>query len=237
MLSARHTAPDGGEDLINHRDIPDAAGIVTRYGRHAAGYDATAQRTMWIRELAVAKLMLRPGDRVLDVACGTGLSLDRLRAAVGADGEVFGIDISPDMLRLARKRVSEAGWRNVRLLESTLESADIPAPLDAVLFHFAHDVMRSPAALRRIFAALRPNARLAFAGMKYAPWWMAPVNLIVRAKARPYMMNLDGLAAPWDMALPYLQEFAWDPVMFGTAYIGWGRAGATAPDAADSRRR
>jgi demethylmenaquinone methyltransferase/2-methoxy-6-polyprenyl-1,4-benzoquinol methylase len=94
-----------------------------------------------------------------------------------------------------------------------------------VLFHFTHDVVRSPIALSRIFAAASPGARVAFAGMKYAPWWMAPVNVIVRAKARPYMTTFDGLSAPWDLALPYLESFDWQSVLFGTAYIGSGRIG------------
>jgi len=178
---------------------------------------------MWIRARAIEKLNLCPGDRVLDVACGTGLSFSLLREAVGAEGEVVGIEVSPEMMGLARQRVTGAGWQNVTLLESSIESADISGRLDAVLFHFTHDVMRSPAALERIFAAVRPDARIAFAGMKYAPWWMAPVNVIVRAQARPYMTTFEGLDKPWDLALPYLQGFKRQSVLFGTGYIGWGR--------------
>ena len=85
-------------------DLPDAAQAIVRYKRHAAGYDASARRTMWIRERTIDHLELRPGDRVLDVACGTGLSLARLREAVGPDGEVVGIELSPDMLEIARGR-------------------------------------------------------------------------------------------------------------------------------------
>ena len=133
------------------------------------------------------------------------------------------------MLEIARGRVDEAGWSNVRLVESPLESADVPAPLDAVLFHFTHDVLRSPRALRRIFAATSPGARVAIAGMKYAPWWMAPANLIVRVKARPYMTTLEGLSAPWDLASRYLKRFDWCPVLYGTGYIGWGRALSATP--------
>ncbi len=178
---------------------------------------------MRMRVRTIEKLALRPGDRVLDVASGTGLSFPLLRKAVGAQGEVVGIDISPEMMSLARQRVTEAGWKNITLLESSIESANIPEPLDAVLFNFTHDVMRSPSALKRIFAAACPNARIAIAGMKYVPWWMAPVNVIVRAKARPYMTTFEGLDKPWDLALPYLSEFEWTSELFGIAYIGWGR--------------
>jgi len=178
---------------------------------------------MRLRQRTIEKLGLRPGDRVLDVASGTGLSLPLLREAVGDEGEVIGIDVSPEMTDLARQRVAEAGWMNVTLLESTIESADIPGPLDAILLNFTHDVMRSPPALERIFTAAGPNARVAIAGMKYLPWWMAPLNVIVRAKARPYMTTFEGLERPWDLALPYLSEFEWRPVLFGIGYIGWGR--------------
>jgi demethylmenaquinone methyltransferase/2-methoxy-6-polyprenyl-1,4-benzoquinol methylase len=98
----------------------------------------------------------------------------------------------------------------------------MPEEVDALLFHFTHDVLRSPRALERIFSAARPGARAAFAGMKYASGWMAPVNPVVRALARPYMTTFDGLGAPWDMALAHLDRFSWEPVLFGTGYIGWG---------------
>jgi ubiquinone/menaquinone biosynthesis C-methylase UbiE len=212
-----------GEFLTQRSDAPNAARAVTQYRHHANGYDASARRTMRLRKRTIEKLFLRAGDRVLDVASGTGLSFPMLRDAVGAEGEVVGIDVSPEMTSLARQRVAEAGWQNIRLLESPIESAAIPEPLDAVLFNFTHDVMRSPEALKRIFAAAGPNARIAIAGMKFLPWWMAPVNLIVRAKARPYMTTFEGLEQPWDLALPYLSEFEWHPVLFGIGYIGWGR--------------
>ena len=209
--------------MTQRSGAPDTAEAVHLYRDHADGYDASARRTMWIRERTIEKLELRPGDRVLDVACGTGLSFSLLREAVGAEGQIVGIEVSPDMIGLARRRVTEAGWHNVTLLESSIESAAIPGPLDAVLFHFTHDVMRSPSALKRIFTATRPDARIAFAGMKYAPWWMAPANIVVRAQARPYMTTFEGLDRPWNLALPYLQEFEWRSVLFGTGYIGCGR--------------
>lgn len=224
--------------MNQHSDAPNAARAVAQYRQHADGYDASAQRTMRMRVRTIERLGLRPGDRVLDVASGTGLSFPLLREAVGAEGEVIGVDVSPEMTVLARQRIADAGWQNVTVLESTIESVDIPGPLDAVLFNFTHDVMRSPPALERIFTVAGPDARIAIAGMKYMPWWMAPVNVIVRAKARPYMTTFEGLNRPWDLALPYLSEFEWSSELFGTAYIGWGRVHrAQGANVASSRDR
>ena len=209
--------------MLPQRFAPDAAKAVAQYRHHADSYDSSAQRTMRMRVRTIDKLALRPGDRVLDVASGTGLSFPLLCEAVGPQGKVIGVDVSPEMMSLARQRVADAGWQNVTLLESTIESADIPGPLDAVLFNFTHDVMRSPPALERIFSAAGPNARIAVAGMKYLPWWMAPLNAVVRAKARPYMTTFEGLERPWDLALPYLSAFEWSPELFGSCYVGWGR--------------
>jgi demethylmenaquinone methyltransferase/2-methoxy-6-polyprenyl-1,4-benzoquinol methylase len=203
-----------------HAPDPDLA--IERYRRHAPGYDASAQRTMRLRARTIALLALRPGDRVLDVGCGTGLSLPMLRAGVGAAGRVIGVEVSPDMLRLARERAAREGWRNVDLIECTLERAAIPGPLDAILFNYTHDVLRSAAALANIFGQARPGAWVAVAGMKYVSRWLWPVNAFVRHKARPYATTLEGLERPWSLLEPYLAGFETRPTMLGTGYLGRG---------------
>lgn len=60
---------------------------------------------------------LRPGDCVLDVATGTGFAALAAARAVGNQGYVQGIDISPGMLRQARKAVEESGLMNIQMVE------------------------------------------------------------------------------------------------------------------------
>lgn len=203
---------------------PDPRLTIARYRAHAAGYDASARRTLALRRRTVAALGLRPGDTVLDVACGTGLSFPLLLEGVEPGGRIVGVDLSPDMIALARERCAREGWRNVTLIESAMEQVEVPVPLDAILFNFTHDVLRSPAALGRVFAAARPGARVAVAGMKWAPWWLAPVNLVVAAKAWPYLTTFEGLGRPWSLLEGYLGRFEWTPVMLGAGYIGRGEA-------------
>jgi len=77
---------------------------VQRYGwdRAAARYDASWERPLSAaRALLVDRLRPRPGERILDVACGTGGLALELAAAVGPAGEVLGIDLSQAMVDAA----------------------------------------------------------------------------------------------------------------------------------------
>src|SRR5690242_2305666 len=107
---------------------PDPLRAIERYCAHAPGYDASAARTMPLRRRTIAALALRSGDSVLDVACGTGLSFPLLVDAVGTEGRVTGVELSPDMANLARARIAAAGWTQVTLVVSAIESALLAGP-------------------------------------------------------------------------------------------------------------
>ena len=203
---------------------PDAARAIEKYRRHAAGYDATAVRTMALRRRTIDLLDLRAGDIVLDVACGTGLSFPLLRDRVGPRGKVIGVELSPDMLAQAQARVAVNGWTNVELVQAAMEDAPIHDALDAILFNYTHDVLRSPAALERIFAHARPGARVAVAGVKHPPWWLFPARLWRIANARPYLTTFEGLDRPWSLLERHVTGLAITQVMLGTNYIAAAQA-------------
>ena len=205
---------------------PDAevrARSLAKYRRRAAGYDATCGPTWPIRERTVAALQLQQGQRVLDVGCGTGLSLALLRACVGDTGSVFGLDQSPEMIALARERVAAAGWSNVQLFETPAQGLRLPATLDALLFHYTHDILRSASAVQALLDCARPGAAVAIAGVKYFPWWLAPLNPWVYLKNHAYNGAPGELRSPWDRIAPRLQDWHITPVQFGMGYIGVGR--------------
>lgn len=205
---------------------------VERYRTHAAGYDASARRTMPLRQRTIARLQLQRGETVVDVACGTGLSFSLLQQALGPEGRIMGVELSPDMLAVARRRVADACWHNVTLIEAAAEDAALPFEWDAALFNYTHDVLRSPRGLANLFARARPGARVAVAGMKLASPWLFPLNVFALAKARPYMTTFEGLSQPWSLIQAYLEEFVWQPTQFGIGFIGHGRV--RIPTAGDS---
>lgn len=178
---------------------------------------------MPLRQRTIAHLQLQRGDTVLDVACGTGLSFPLLQQAIGAEGRIMGVELSPDMLDVASRRVADACWHNVTLIEAAAEDAVLPYEWDAALFNYAHDVLRSPRGLANLFAYARPGARVAVAGMKLASPWLFPLNLFALAKARPYMTTFEGLSQPWSLIHTYLDQFTWHRTQFGIGFIGYGR--------------
>ena len=194
----------------------------TRYRRLATHYDYATRRIEPVRRLAIRTLGLEPGQRVLDVACGTGKSFRLLHEAVGPDGVVVGVEQSPEMLRQARQRVREAGWDNVQLIESSIESADLVGPFDAVLFIYTQDVLQSDAALARIFAATRPGARVVSTGLKLFPWYLGPANAWLLAISYPYFTSFRGLNKPWALLERYLDLHSVRTTYFGSGYIAQG---------------
>jgi len=67
----------------------------------------------------------RPGERVLDLACATGIVARRTVEHVGDDGEVVGLDVSPEMLDVARERAADEG-ASIRWLEGDAGAMDLP---------------------------------------------------------------------------------------------------------------
>lgn len=140
---------------------PSSERALEQYRRAAPRYDRHMRRFARWQRLAVERLELQPDQTVLDVACGTGLTFPSLEARVGPGGKIVGIDLSPEMLARAQKRVDAQGWDNVALIEASVEEAEFASPADAALFSFTHDVLQSPLAVANVVAHLTPGARVA----------------------------------------------------------------------------
>jgi len=208
---------------------PDPVEARRRYDEMAVDYDChlglqssrLGRYQEGVRKRAVAALQLKPGQTVIDVGCGTGASFVRLVAAVGRDGRVVGVDQSPGMLAVATKRIADQGWANVELVEAPVEDARLPEA-DAAIFFFAHDLMRTPAALDNVVTAVRPRGRVVTAGAKRPSLWLGPITLAAQLVMRRYITTGEGLATPWDLLADRLEDVTSESLVLGAMYIAAG---------------
>jgi SAM-dependent methyltransferase len=116
-------------------------------------------------ELAMDRLELLPGQRVVDLGCGSGRTTLELAARVGPGGEVAGVDIAAEMLARGRERAARLGVGNVEFLHADAQVHDFgEARFDAAYSRFGVMFFTDPvAAFANIRRALRPGGTLSFA--------------------------------------------------------------------------
>ena len=207
---------------------PDRSAALAQYRRRAGVYDLELAGFEPIRRQAITRLALQRADVVLDVGCGTGLSLALLRHGIGARGKVIGIEQSPEMIRQAQERIARQQWKNVSLLCSPVETARIACRADAALFHFTHDILLRPDAVANVVRHLKPGARVVACGLKWAPAWAMPANLLVLAAALRSVTSLEGLRRPWSGLADCVGPLELTTLWAGTVYIASGRVAQSA---------
>jgi phosphatidylethanolamine/phosphatidyl-N-methylethanolamine N-methyltransferase len=162
----------------------DAQAVRDAYRRWATVYDMVfGGVSAPARHRAVALVNGLPGRRVLEVGVGTGLALPLYHAS----RRVTGIDLSAEMLSVARRRVAEQGLHNVEaLLELDAQATGLPdASFDVAVAMFVASVVPQPRLLLEEMRRLvRPGGWLLFANHFAAErgprWWveraMAPAS-------------------------------------------------------------
>ena len=110
--------------------------------------------------LAVAEL--REGETVLDLGSGGGIDVLLSARRVGPSGRAIGVDMTDEMLALARANQARAGVTNVEFLKGTIE--DVPLPdgsVDVVISNCVINLSTNkPAVIREMFRVLKPAGRL-----------------------------------------------------------------------------
>jgi ubiquinone/menaquinone biosynthesis C-methylase UbiE len=211
------------------RRPPDRNKALELYRHHAAKYDRAGVVLRRFRRHAVALLALKPGDTVLDVGCGTGLSFDLLRQAVGPTGKVIGVELSPDMAAEARKRVERNAWENVFIANAPAEEATIDDEADAAMFFLVHDVMRNRAALDRTLSFVRDGGGVAAFGVKLPPLWAFGLILPVWLIGRRYVTTYEGIRKPWSHLEEWSPDLQMRPTLAGCTYFAWGHRTSNHP--------
>jgi SAM-dependent methyltransferase len=159
-------------------------GIGVAWLKRADGMD---RRLAPVGALLLERAAPTPGERVLDVGCGTGALATRLAEAVGVRGGVVGLDISETMLDAARRGGVPP---SVELLRADAQSHVFPPPaFDLVVSRFGVMFFEDPVlAFRNLRRAMRPGARLCFAAwapLTENPHWQIPLAAVIRRLGPP----------------------------------------------------
>jgi ubiquinone/menaquinone biosynthesis C-methylase UbiE len=121
------------------------------------------RRQKWQKPAAVVRaLKLRRGQVIAEVGSGPGYFTPRLARAVGPSGHVYALDPEPAVLDVMRKRIKQAGVRNVTPVLSRDDDPLLPAGRCdlAVIINVYHHMHRAPAFLRRLVSRLARGARV-----------------------------------------------------------------------------
>jgi SAM-dependent methyltransferase len=154
------------------------------------------------------------GQRVLDVACGTGVLARAAADRVGTDGAVTGVDVNDGMLAVARRHGPEIDWRTAPAEALPFEDRTFDAVVSQFGLMFFED---RPAALREMVRVLRPGGRLAVAvwdRLEASPGYAALADLLRRLFGEDAAAALD---APFVLG---------DRALLASLFAGAGIAGA-----------
>jgi len=209
--------------------------LIETYRKKAKHYDITSrlypvpgypQRTQRLQ--AVHALGLRPGDTVVDMACGTGLNFRLLEKVVGPGGRIVGVDLTDAMLARAQDRIATNGWRNVSLVQADAAGFDFPAGVNAILSTYAMtQVPECAEVIAHGAKALSGGGRWVVLDLKVpgnTPGWLAKLGTAI---VRPFA-SVDEwiMRRPWEVIRAAIQEeladLSWTELFFGTAFLAVG---------------
>ncbi len=167
------------------------------YTTAAPDYDAALEE-FWgfCARNTIERLRLQPGDRVLDVACGPGPATLRAAERVRPDGHVEGVDISEEMLTIARRHARERGLDNVTFTRGDMDSLPYEnESFDTVTIvlglFFAKDIIGT---LKGLWSLVQPGGTLAVTTL--GPEFFHPMFDVFLDAVRAERPELE-LSIPW----------------------------------------
>ena len=122
----------------------------------------TLGQAVRLRKMTVDQALIKPGDRVLDVGCGTG-EVTLLAKSRTKDGQVYGIDPAPEMIAVARKKAAHRGLEvdfRVGVIESLpFEESTMDVVTSSLMMHHLPEDLKVRG-LAEIYRVLKPGGRL-----------------------------------------------------------------------------
>lgn len=172
----------------------------------AAAYDAAADHydaranSFWDRfsRRTLEHLAPRPGDRILDVGCGSGAFAIPAAEAVAPAGHVVGVDLSSGLLALARRKAAERGFANLTFEQRDFLSLEKPARgYDAVVSVFSiFFVSDMTAAARHLWTLVGPGGALSITS--WGPDFAEPATALFWRSITACRPDIQRPESPWE---------------------------------------
>jgi ubiquinone/menaquinone biosynthesis C-methylase UbiE len=220
----KNNIPGGGAKVVTYQWVDCGRDVVSRrYDRIAKFipfFDWLFFVPWDLRRKAVRTMGLSRGDSMLEIGCGTGRNFPYLREAVGPEGRIFGVDISPGMLRQAERLREANNWRNIELRECDAADYTATVPLDAVLFSLSYNTMpHHRTVLRHAWQQLRPGGRLVIMDAKVPPGLGGRLVLPLSLWLMKHTMLGNPLIHPWQELGAVADQVDMSECMFSSYYI------------------
>jgi demethylphylloquinol methyltransferase len=186
----------------------DAAQIQALFDRIAPVYDqlnhglSLGQHRIW-KQMAVKWSQAKPGDRALDLCCGSGDLAQLLAQAVGAAGQVYGVDFAAAQLAVARDRSERRCLKPpIQWLEADVLHLPLPDDdFDCLTMGYGlRNVTDIPLSLKEIWRVLKPGATAAILDMH------RPSDPLIRTLQQWY---LDEVVVPAAQGFGLVEEYAY----------------------------
>jgi arsenite methyltransferase len=167
--AAAATSVDGGDGCCSS-DCCGASGVEVDETFGAALYSADEQAELPAEAVAaslgcgnpLAVAELNAGETVLDLGSGGGIDVLLSARRVGPTGFAYGVDMTDEMLALARANAAKANATNVEFVKGTIEDVPLPdASIDVIISNCVINLsVDKPAVLAEMFRLLRPGGRI-----------------------------------------------------------------------------
>lgn len=202
--------------------------IVDTYRKRAGNYDFTANlyylfgyREWAYRRTAVQRLNLHPGEKVLELACGTGINFPLYQKFIGSDGHIIGVDLTDAMLDQASKRVAKAHWKNVTLINQDASVYHPDTKVDAVISTFALSLIPDvQEVLVNIEKMLVPGGRLALLDLQIPDNWPNWISDLAVKLMKPFAVTDAWVGTrPWETIVEAVTE-SFEEVEISRQYFG-----------------
>lgn len=147
------------------------------------------------KKLAFNESLLKTGDKVLVFCCGTGLDFPHILKKIGKEGKIVGVDFSPEMLEIAKKKMRKKKWENIELIEADVTKfmGKIDKKFDVGVCTLGISIIPEyKSAYYNLLSYITKQGEIIIGDLQLASGWLARLNPITVFLAKRYGGSYEG---------------------------------------------